>query len=112
MVSKTLDIRQRRAGIPERQETSEMSPKVLQPGELPAKGSAEKEEPRGVGRQIFFTVLQAYLLRAHFFIMIQYLSCYLFIYFGGTGSLFQKNIYQFSVSKQLHCYFSFSQSSL
>ena len=50
MVSKTLDIRQWRAGIPERQETSEMSPKVLQPGELPAKGSAEKEEPRGVGR--------------------------------------------------------------
>lgn len=27
-----------------------MSPRVLQPGELPAKGSTEKEEPRGVGR--------------------------------------------------------------
>ena len=48
MVFKTLDIRQLRAGIPERQETRELSPKLLQPEEFPAKGSTEKEEPQGV----------------------------------------------------------------
>ena len=30
-----------------------------------------------------------------------------FFFFGGTGSLFQKDIYQFSVSKQLHYWFFF-----
>ena len=36
------------------------------------------------------------------------LSFFLFFFFGGTGSLFQKDIYQFSVSKQLHyCFFFF-----
>lgn len=49
MAFKTLDIRQRRAGIPERQETRELSPKLLQLGEFPAKRSTETEEPRESG---------------------------------------------------------------